>query len=275
MAESVARLADRTTGSALVSSANGITGGFAGFTAPAYLTLAEAASIVGADGGDMDWVRWSLNYAARAAHNIRDPVHCARVTARVAAMRARWWPGPAPAQLPEVVARLQTDPSASEFAALHVVGESFTFREIDDLPAGTRTARTLRELAGVYARPLGAFVRLNAGCDPDEPLASGLSVNVPDPGFPPLLAARLSAAPLTHNPATTPAGGTGSTEPAEALIRRLVPVAGGDATALSTTLSRLLLATPTDDPSLPGELDRLIPNLRTRSTADLHQLLET
>ena len=129
LAESSARLgAEPATGRALIDAANRIHGGFAGFTAHAFLTLAEAAWIAGADGEPLDWVRWSLEYATNAAHNIRDPVYCPRVTARVAAMRTQWWPGPDPAQLATTVADFQADPLGARFSPLHVVGESFTRR---------------------------------------------------------------------------------------------------------------------------------------------------
>jgi hypothetical protein len=74
-------------------------------------------------------------------------------------------------------------------------------------------------------------------------------VNVPDPGFPPLVAARLSAAILAGGP------------PGPALsaqLRHLVPVTGADVTALGTVLARLLLSSPTQDIQLLAELRGLV-----------------
>jgi hypothetical protein len=275
LAESCAHLEDeRPAAIAMVVAANRIVGGFAGFTAPAHLTLAEAASIVGAAEAPADAVSRGLESARRAAHNIRDPVNCARVSARVAAMRARWWPGPTLAQLSDVVARLERDPAAVEFSALHVVGEDFGERDVDDLPVGVCAAATLAELAEIFVRPLAEFLQINDGYDPAEPLAEGVAVNVPDPAFPALIAARLAATALSARCEPTANGGLNSIATAERLIRRLVPIAGRDATALSTTVSRLLLATASDDPALPGELQGLGPHLRARVGDDRFQRLE-
>lgn len=276
LAESCAHLeAERPVAIAMVAAADRIVGGFAGFTAPAHLTRAEAASIVGADEAARDSVSRGLDCARRAAHNIRDPVNCARVTARIGAMRERWWPGPTLAQLPDVVARLERDPEAAEFAAMHVVGEAFGYRDVDDLPLTVTNAATLAELAEVFVRPVAEFLQVNEGYDPDEPLAAGTVVNVPDSGFPALLAARMAATALSAPSATAAGGEPSSSATAERLIRRLVPIAGRDATALSTTVSRLLLATATADAALPGELQRLEPHLRARVTDERFPRMET
>jgi hypothetical protein len=276
LAESCAHLEDeRPAAIAMVAAANRIVGGFAGFTAPAYLTLAEAASIVGDDDAATDLAGRGLDCARRAAHNIRDPVNCARVTARVGAMGARWWPGPTLAELPDVVARLQRDPQAAEFSALHVVGEDFPGRDVDDLPVAVAAAATLAELAEIFVRPVAEFLQINDGYDPDELLTRGTEVNVPDPRFPALIAARLAATALAADCAPATNGGPSSTATAERLIRRLVPIAGRDSTALSTTVSRLLLATTTADAALPGELQRLGPHLRARVTDDRFEQMAT
>jgi hypothetical protein len=268
-AEACAHLADeRPAAIAMVMAANRIVGGFAGFTAPAHLTLAEAAAIVGAVEEPTDAVRRGLDCARRAAHNIRDPVNCARVTARVAAMRTRWGPGPTLAELPDVVARLERDPAAVEFSALHIVGEDFAGRDVDDLPAGVCAAATLAELAEIFVRPRAEFLQINDGYEPTEPLAKGTVVNVPDPRFPALIAARLAATALAARCEPTTNGGSSSAATAERLIRRLVPIAARDATALSTTVSRLLLATESEAAELTDELQGLGPHLRARVTDD-------
>ena len=219
----------------LVAAAMRIVGGYAGFTAPAYLTLSESASLAPPDDGHVDRVRWLQIYALRAAHNIRDPVFCARMTARVNAMRERWWPAPDEQRLADVGTALAESPLDPAFTALHRIGEEYENRTQDDLPAVMRSARTLRELAEVYQRPLPQFQAVNdADWHPDHELKDKV-VNVPDPGFPPLLAARLAASAL--------AAGDGM----DGMIRRLLPVTGADTTALGTTLSRLLLAAPVDD----------------------------
>ena len=47
-----------------------------------------------------------------------------------------------------------------------------------------------------------------------------------------------------------------------------MPIAARDATALSTTVSRLLLATASEDAALTDELQELGPHLRARVTDD-------
>jgi hypothetical protein len=197
-----------------------------------------------------------LDAAARSAHNIQDLIFCARTTARVAAMRERWWPSPPldPAQVAAAIGRLSGDRSAPEFSALHVVGEDYRHREPRSkalMPRQMLTADTLDELTTVYQRPIEEFLRYNRerGWTPDERLDPGTRVNVPDPGFSPLIAARLSAAVL--------AAGQPSSE-VSAQLRHLVPVTGADVTALGTVLARLLLCSPTEDVELLSQLRDLV-----------------
>ena len=64
--------------------------GFAGFQAPACLALAEAFRVCQPKNrADIDK---ALQWAQQAAHNVQDPSFCARMTARVNAMRQVWWP---------------------------------------------------------------------------------------------------------------------------------------------------------------------------------------
>ena len=228
--------------------------GFAGITAPACLTVAETASV--AAPGDTLLAERALAAAEQAAHNIQDFTFCARTTARVAAMRERWWPSP-PLDAPNVAAvigRLSQDRTDPEFNAMHVVGENYRHRESGGrtlMPRQMLTANTLEELSTVYQRPVEEFLRHNQGRGwaPDQQLPGGTRVNVPDPGFPPLLAARLSAAVL--------AGGA----PGPALaarLRHLVPVTGADVTALGTVLTRLLFCSPTQDVQLLARLRHLV-----------------
>jgi hypothetical protein len=119
------------------------------------------------------------------------------------------------------------------------------------MPEQMLTADTLDDLASVYQRPIEEFLRHNEEHDwaTGEHLPNGTRVNVPDPGFQPLIAARLSAAVL--------AGGPPRPEQS-ALLRQLVPVTGADVTALATVITRLLLCSPTQDALLLTELRRLV-----------------
>ena len=104
--------------------------GFAGITAPATLTLAETVSIAVPD-DTSPVIERALTAAEEAAHNIQDATFSARTTARVAAMRERWWPRPPlPSdQVAAVIGRLSRDRSAPEFSAVHVVGEPYSHRD--------------------------------------------------------------------------------------------------------------------------------------------------
>jgi hypothetical protein len=237
--------------------------GFAGITAPACLTMAETASV--AAPGDTLLVARALAAAERSAHNIQDFTFCARTTARVAAIRERWWPLPPldPPQLASVIGRLSRDRSAPEFSGMHVVGEDYQYREPPSralMPQQMLTADTLDQLATVYQRPIEEFLRYNQerGWTPDERLPSGTRVNVPDPGFPPLIAARLSAAVLAAGPPSPEVS---------AQLRHLVPVTGADVTALGTVLARLLLCSPTEDVQLLAQLRRLVTEAASATAA--------
>jgi hypothetical protein len=83
--------------------------GFAGIIAPAHLTLAETASVA-APRDSSSMIERALAAAEEAAHNIQDATFCARTTARVTAMRERWWSEPPldPADVAVVIARLSS-----------------------------------------------------------------------------------------------------------------------------------------------------------------------
>ena len=260
---------DGSDPSGLVARALAVGRGFAGITAPASLTLAETASIAGPDDAS-SMIERALTAAEEAAHNIQDATFCARTTARVAAMRERWWPSPplSPDQLAKVIGRLARDRSSPEFSAVHIIGESYAHRDPTAralMPEQMLTADTLDDLASVYQRPIEEFLRHNEehGWAPGEHLPSGTRVNVPDPGFPPLVAARLSAAVL----AGAPPGPELS-----ALLRQLAPVTGADVTALATVIARLLLCSPTQDAVLLTELRRLVTEVAPATAAELTYL---
>jgi len=249
LAEAYTRLPDGSaTAADLAGRAMQIAPGFAGFAAPAGLTVAESVSVAAAD--DVGLIARALAAALSSAHNIQDPTFCARTTARIIAMRDGWWP--APESLAATVDRLVGNPGASEFCAVHVIGESYFARERTShvlLPERMLTADTLRDLAEVFQRPLTGLQQNNEGHGPDDHLSAGTRVRIPDPGFTPLLAARLSAAVLAAGPPSSELS---------SLVRHLVPMAASDVTAQCTILTRLLLCSPTRDTQLLEELKRLV-----------------
>lgn len=207
--------------------------GYAGLYVPAALTLAEAIQIC--QPGDRTQIDQALEKARRSAHRVQDSPFCAQTTARWNALFHRWWSRPlGAAELEQTVRDLHANPAHMRFTALHRRGEAYDERprhDPDQLPIASWVfdARTLAELAEVYERPLAEFERVNPGDD-----GVRAEVNVPDPTFPPLLAAYLSAE-VVADPMLLPA------RKAE-LIQLLVPIAAQNPTALDTVLARLLIA---------------------------------
>lgn len=226
--------------------------GFAGFQVPAYLALAEASSLWGPF--DFDMIEAFLNRAVSGAHNVRDAVLCARLTARVHAMRLQWWSEDARAGVGvgEVIGRFVEDPEAPEFLPLHLVGEIYGARVGAPLPPRMLGARTLRELAEHFSRPLSDVLRKNPSFSAEEPLAFGERVRVPEPGFRAWLAARLSAEVLVAPDLPQ--------DERVALIQSLVPPALGSPINIDTVLARLLLATVPED---PADLDKIAASVET------------
>jgi hypothetical protein len=253
LAETLVRVPDRQARAAeTIGRALEIHFGFAGFTAPAALRLAEAVHITRST--DASAIERALNAAVASAHNINDPTFCARTTARANAIREIWWsPLPNGASDPRSAAqRLRKDSATEEFAARHRVGERYAGRETArtvPLPASLLNATTLAQLAMAYERPLSDFMRLNPGLAKDQPLPFGAVVNVPDPGLAPFIATCLSAQAL---------GDSSLSEDQRAqVVRSLVPVASRDVTALDTLLARLLLSLPPQDPTALTRLHQL------------------
>jgi hypothetical protein len=243
LAETLVRVPNRQPqAAALIGRALEIQFGFAGFSAPAALRLAESVSI--SMPGNVLAIEDALDAARTSAHNLNDPTFCARTTARVRAIRERWWSA-VPAggsDLRAVAVRLRDDSATSEFAARHSVGEDYAGRETDrtvPLPDSVLSAATLAQLAAAYGRPLPDFLRLNAGLAADQPLPPGAVVNVPDPGIAPLIATCLSAHAVA-DPSLSDAERVG-------VVQLLVPVASRDVTALDTLLARILLSSPAQD----------------------------
>ena len=83
-AEAAALLGDRAAAESLLDRAIGLPIGFAGYQAPANVTLAEANIIARPD--QPDAVGAALRAALVAAHNVQDPSFCARTTAGVDAV---------------------------------------------------------------------------------------------------------------------------------------------------------------------------------------------
>jgi hypothetical protein len=229
-------LGDAATAAALLEQARHLPFGYAGFQVPASLTLAEAYRIclphaVAAISDVRD-------RAFRSAHKVQEPLFCATTTARVNAMIERWWLFSV-SPVDEVVRNFHKDPDHRNFAALHLVGETFRWRGRDDLdmlpiPREMRDARCLQEIAReVYRLPVRELSRVNPRIDPSKRLEDDIWINIPDPGFAPLLAARLSAELLVERDRL--AG------QAPALLVKLVSAAVTNKTALHLILARLLL----------------------------------
>ncbi len=230
-------LKDQTLGEVLLNEAAVLPVGFAGYQAPASLTLAEANKIVRP--GDAPSLSAALIQARSSAHNVQDPGFCARTTARVNAMRDIWWAGPME-DLTGVLDEFIRDPFARRFAPIHRVAEDFEARPnteerivLDEI----RNARTLTDLArNVFHLPVSAFERLNPGVPQD--ISAVETIAVPDPKFAPLLAARFSAELLSC---------TDLPDDVRILyLARLVPIALANATTLDLVLARLTLATTAD-----------------------------
>ena len=256
------RLTDPGSDSKLLSLALALPFGFAGFNAPACLTLAEGIEIVTQDA---EGANRALHSARASAHNIQDGTFCARTTARVNAMMERWWgTGLQQLDVGALARDLLNDPSSPRFSAVHVIGEQYSLRgpAPTPLPIELLEARSLAALADAFGRPLADFVRLNAdrGWSPDQQLPHARAVNVPDPGFPPLIAARLSARALADPALSRP-------QKAQ-VIRSLVPIAADELTTLHTVLARLALAWQPDDPVALDQLVGLAASVAEQQSPD-------
>jgi hypothetical protein len=112
-----------------------------------------------------------------------------------------------------------------------------------------RNAATLAQLAGeVFRAPLSDFLRVNPPLKADQRLSPGTEVRVPDRGFGPQLAARLSADVITREAL--------SRAERVRLIRLLVPASASRRTTLDRVLARLVLAAHVEREML-GELQGL------------------
>ncbi|HTT12137.1 MAG TPA: ATP-binding protein [Burkholderiaceae bacterium] len=241
--------------------------GYAGFQAPANLTVADASFVCGRDPLRIDAC---LVSARQAAHNVQESRFCALTTSRVNAIARHWRPATI-SDLAATVERFVKNPLAAEFAPVHVCGEAYEFRDKGpnslEIPLPSLQANTLATIAlEVFAMPAASLSSLNPGVPPDAPLAVGAEVSVLDAGFAPLLAARFSAEILARR---AELAGTAALR-----IASLIPIAAADATALDLMLARLLLAQAPDDPVLVAQVRALVPDLWMHSPV-AHRDVET
>jgi hypothetical protein len=151
-------------------------------------------------------------------------------------------------ELTDTINRLTASPSDPEFASVHFIQDPYQFRDTGPgvLPiTSAQMAGTLEQLVEVFQQPAVEFLRLNPQFALAQQIAPGTPVQVPDPGFSPLLAVHLAARVLADSSLATRR---------EALVRVLVPVAAVNSTALDSVLSYLLMAKLPDDPELLEEI---------------------
>jgi len=225
-------LDDRAEAETLIDQTLAFPFGFAGFRYRACLEAADAAFLTGRAAPPL--VKQAVDAARAAAHNIQDYAFCARATARVNALEALGWPPTAAA------ARFAEHPDAPEFAAWHRVGEDYALRDQGPaklkIPWEARQAATPAALAELYRVSVDELLAANPGTGwtADTLLAPDTRVNVPDPAFIPMVAARLAAGALADPVA--------SAQRVRAIMR-LAPHALADLQSLDTVLARLVIAT--------------------------------
>jgi hypothetical protein len=212
--------------------------GYAGPSAPGWLTVAESFSVAGRPWPE---VKQALARARTAAHNVQDATFCLKTTSRVNAMIDLWWQTPIGQPksivvrqvIPEFIAK----PDSPEFAALHIRGWTYGGRragiESHPLPQWATQIQTVEQLVRAYQLPVSRVLELNPNLSSNT-AQLGESTRLPDPEFRPLLAARLAAAALSDT--------TLDSDERIQLIQSLVPAAVNSPTALDTVLGRLRIA---------------------------------
>jgi AAA ATPase-like protein len=246
-AEEAAVSGDMVGAAEVLDLAIGLPLGFAGYQSPANLLLAESNLI--ARPGDLPSRQRAIDAALSGAHNVQEPSFCARTTAGVTAISEWWIRGPGDVE--DLVDRFTRNPADKEFAAVHLVGDSFSRRDRSNhLPIDSVTfATTLEDLAlRVYQLPVTSFEAVNPRIPRDLQLDVGTRVAVPDHGFLPLMATWLSAQVV--------AAGLDA-ETSARLLARLVPIASANPTLLDTVLARLVRVAPTVDLNHVEELSHL------------------
>ncbi|MFC5260570.1 AAA family ATPase [Kribbella qitaiheensis] len=236
MAETLASTGDLIAAGRLLDKAAGLRLGFAGLRAPAFLTLAEANLVVRREllSPRLD----CLHQALLAAHNIRDPRFCARMTAAVNRMAQLTEPM---ADISGQVENFVSSPTArvTDFGGRHRVGEQFDLRRRGDHVAMDAISHvdTIERLAlDVFHLPIAALAYANPAHSRSEVLPPDTWVVVPNQSFTPWMATWLSAEVLSAD--LSPIDKT-------SLIARLVPLTLSNATALDTLLARLVGIAPT------------------------------
>jgi len=232
-------LDDRKEALALAQIAQHLPFGYAGFWAPACLSLAETWRMIQPqDRGEIDQV---LEASIRSANNVQESSFCALTTAITQTMAEQWWPaaGYDAKALERVVARLERETRAVEFQPLHRIGETYPLRNpgphMLPLPPEMFSADNLGAVAAVYGCAVEDVLQLNQvqGWGVDDQLKAGDKVALPYADFASLLAARLAAECAMVD------GLDG--EQRASLMTRLLPVAVSNPTALDTLISRLLI----------------------------------
>jgi hypothetical protein len=220
----------------LFDSAKGIPRGYAGLMVPAWLNLAETALVC--DPEEYQFlIKATLQEALKTVHKISDPLFCARATARVNAMHHRWWPFPEGLDLEATVLDFAQNPRQGLYSPIHLVNMEYTYRDQEGpnpYPMGSFVGeRRLQGIAEMFKIPIQELISINPNLSANREieLGKGTEVNLPDPEFAPMLAARFSAA--------VAASGLGAKKKL-LLIQALVPVALPDRTCLDGVLARLL-----------------------------------
>jgi hypothetical protein len=237
-------LGDTPTAAILLQAAGLLPYGYAGFQAPASLTLAEATKVALGP----EFVRDNaLAQASGSALFVQEPPFAVVMTARVNAINKNWWQQPIPS-VPALIENFTGQPHALEFTSLHLVRSHLVDRGPDFLrfPEQMAYADTLEKIGqDVFRVAVSDLEALNPTFRRDDILLPGTPVNVPDPGITPLLAQRFAAEVLAQRHVLGSEAAT--------LIGRLVPMALANESALHLVLARMLLAmAPTDSAIIDG-----------------------
>jgi hypothetical protein len=155
--------------------------GFAGYRAPAFLTLADANLIARPEQPDAR--RTCVDRALVAGHNIQNPSFCARTTAMVNAVAVRL---DSAYDVATEVERFTSSSStqAVSYGSIRRVGEPFGYRTPrDHVPVHVVTgANTLESLSrDVFSVPMAALAAANRELERGAQLPVGTSV-VNEPG---------------------------------------------------------------------------------------------
>ncbi len=246
----------RSDADALLRLARELPKGFAGYRAPSALTLAESILIASGDAAARDA---ALTSAQAASHRIQDHRFCLQMTAMVNAVRSRW-SDMTGVDLEATIERFLDDPLAAEFCAIHRVLEQFEYRAEDQhyfqalpIPESVRQAKTLGEIAAIFEYETDELITVNKwiwAATPaavlNEVLQKDDEVNIPDPDFVPILAARFAAQAMAAAGLTADAR--------TRMLQRLVRMALPNPTAADTVLGRLILSTLDRQEPLPAML---------------------